>query len=190
MPYMNYTLFKDRAGNDVLRVFVFSVGLMAIVHGYQSIAQSQNHFRKAIKAAAFGLLAKLIFTPLLVYFLGTMGASLAMLLALSVALMALVQQEQPGINAFWREDYFGLRLFLALAVMSMSILLVYGGLTFFFGGVLHRRTALLRTLVGVFVGIVSFGLSLVYLKVFTIEEWAVIPFGKKIVQKVGRKHET
>lgn len=190
MPYMNYTLFKDRAGNDVLRVFVFSVGLMAIVHGYQSIAQSQNHFRKALKAAAFGLLAKLIFTPLLVYFLGTMGASLAMLLALSVALMALVQQEQPGINAFWREDYFGLRLFLALAVMSMSILLVYGGLTFFFGGVLHRRTALLRTLVGVFVGIVSFGLSLVYLKVFTIEEWAVIPFGKKIVQKVGRKHET
>lgn len=190
MPYMNYTLFKDRSGNQVLSLFVFSVVLMALIHGYQSLAQSQNHFRKALQAAGIGLVAKLLLTPVFVFLWGTLGASLSTLLTLSLVLWALIREEQPAINAFWREGKFGLRLLASIGVMSLTLVTFYQFFERFFGGVSHRRTALSLTLVGVLVGMVSFGFSLVYFNVFTLEEWTVIPFGKKILRKVGRKNET
>lgn len=190
MPYMNYTLFKDRAGNGILSLFVFSVVLMALIHGYQSLAQSQNHFRTALRAAGIGLLIKLFVTPPLVLIGGTMGASLATICALSVVLWMLIRQEQSAINAFWRQGKFGWHLLGATAVMSVTILAFYGSFEQLFGQVAHRSTALVMTLLGVLLGMLSFGFSLVYFNVFTPEEWAVIPFGKKILRKVGRKNET
>lgn len=189
MPYMNYTLFKDQSGNQVLRTFVFSVVLMALIHGYQSIAQSQNHFRQALKAAGMGLIAKLFSTPLLILNFGALGASLGTLLALSIVLLVLIRQEAQEVNAFWTENHFGRRLLGAIGVMVGSILVFYWLFESYFGFVEHRRTALLMTLAGVALGGISFAYSLVYFNVFTREEWLVIPFGKKILRKVGRKNE-
>ena len=62
LPYMNFTLFKDYKGNDVLGVYVLSIAFMAIIQAYQSIEQSRNRFKGPLVAAGVGLLVKLLTT--------------------------------------------------------------------------------------------------------------------------------
>ncbi len=54
LPYINYALFKDYAGNAVLVLFVFSIAFTAVIQAYQSIAQSKNSFRPSLKGAGWG----------------------------------------------------------------------------------------------------------------------------------------
>ncbi len=54
LPYINYALFKDYAGNAALVLFVFAIALTAIIQTYQSIAQSKNSFRPSLKGAGWG----------------------------------------------------------------------------------------------------------------------------------------
>lgn len=189
MPYMNYALFKDQAGNTVLSVFVFAVALMAVIQGYQSVAQSQNRLKASIRAALIGLIMKGLLMPGLVYILGTLGASLATVVALATTLFLLVKQEQASINHFWRERAFGWRLSAALGVMILSLLLFNFSVARIFGELQQRETALFLALLGVAVGLFSFMGTLLKFQVFTIREWLVLPFGKKILQGTRRKNE-
>lgn len=187
MPYINYTLFTDSVGNDVLSVFVFSIVLMAIVQSYQSIAQSRNHFRPAYQAAFLGFGIKVVLTPVLVYFMGTLGASYATILALVCTLLWFIRKESKEINQFWTERAFGWRLLASVAVMSVSIRLFYRIALVFYTNPLTRVAALYFTLAGVFIGIVSFVVSMIYFKLFNLREWFYLPYGKKILRKMGRK---
>lgn len=187
MPYINYTLFKDDSGNQVLSVFVFSIVLMAVVQGYQSIAQSRNHFRTAYQGAFVGFGVKVLLTPLLVYFMGTLGASYATLAALACTLIWFVKNETKAINQFWTQRHFGWRLLASIGVMTVAIRLFYRLFTFFYGTVIDRQLALYLTLIGVGIGMASFFTALVYFKVFSIREWFYLPFGKKILKKMRKK---
>lgn len=187
MPYINYTLFTDGAGNQVLSVFVFSIVLMAVVQGYQSIAQSRNHFRAAYQGALAGFLVKIVLTPVLVYLLGTLGASYATIVALSVTLYWFIKKESEAINQFWFERRFGWRLLGSIGVMSLAIRLFYRLFHVFYENNIDRTMALLLTLAGVFIGLVSFVTAMLYFKLFSIREWFYLPFGKKILNRMRRK---
>lgn len=187
MPYMNYALFKDQAGNTVLSIFVFAVALMAVIQGYQSVAQSQNRLKASIGAALLGLVMKGLLMPGLVYTLGALGASIATIVALTTTLFLLVKQEQAKINHFWQERAFGWRLSAALGVMALSLLLFNFGVARLFGELQQREMALLFALIGVSIGMLSFMGALLKFQVFTIREWLVLPFGKKILQRTRRK---
>ena len=187
MPYINYTLFTDGAGNQVLSVFVFSIVLMAVVQGYQSIAQSRNHFRPAYQGAIVGFFVKIVSTPILVYLMGTLGASYATLAALVCTLYWFIKNESKAINRFWHERLFGWRLLGSIGVMTVAIRLFYRIFTFFYGTQVDRTMALFLTLAGVFIGIASFIAALLYFKLFSIREWFYLPFGKKILNRMRRK---
>lgn len=182
LPYINFALFKDFAGNDTLVLFVFSVFLMAMIQAYQSIAQSQNRFRSSIRGAGIGLLVKIFATWILTRWWGTVGASLATLLGLAVILRFLVRKEVSAINAFWRERKFGRTLLFCIGIMICSILVYYSGITLLFGVIQHRLSALLTSVGGVAVGIIFFISSAIRLRLFTIREWLLLPFGKKILR--------
>ncbi len=182
LPYINYALFKDYAGNAALVLFVFSIALTAVIQAYQSIAQSKNSFRPSLKGAGWGLLAKALATPLLTGRLGTVGASLSTLLGLAVTLWYFVHTEKADINSFWKERKFGKKLIQCLGWMILSLFLYYGLLILFFGPIQHRSTAFLVSLVGVIIGAFIFVNAVIWTRLFTVREWLMLPFGKKILR--------
>lgn len=182
MPYVNYTLFKDIAGNFTLVLFVFAIFFTAMIQSFQSIAQSQNRFRLSLKAAGWGLLVKAVATYFLTRLIGTTGASLATLAGLAVTLAYLYNVAEKPIRYFHREGGFGRKLFLSLIGMSGALAFYEICFNIFLQPLEHRWLSLLVCLGGVMIGGVAFLYLIVRLKVFTVREWLMVPFGKKILR--------
>ncbi|EOK12341.1 polysaccharide biosynthesis protein [Enterococcus faecium EnGen0371] len=182
LPYINYALFKDYAGNAALVLFVFSIAFTAVIQAYQSIAQSKNSFRPSLKGAGWGLLVKGLTTSFLTGLLGTAGASLSTLLGLGVTLWYFVRIETKELNAFWKERHFGRKLMISLLCMAVVLLLYYGVLNIVFGPVTHRSTAFFVSVIGVGIGASVFIYTVIRLRLFTVREWLMLPFGKKILR--------
>ncbi|KAF1295260.1 polysaccharide biosynthesis protein [Enterococcus sp. JM4C] len=188
LPYFNYALFKDTSGTKALTVFVFAIGLMATIQAYQSIAQSQNWFRMPLKAAGWGLLVKALSTIILTTIVGTLGASLATLCGLAMTLAYLVQHSEKELNGFWKERRFGRTFLLCLIAMAVSLLLYNGAVIGLLGPLHHRMTALFISIIGVIIGASCFIFVAIRLKLFTVREWLMIPFGKKLLKiKLNKK---
>ncbi|MGM0126191.1 PST family polysaccharide transporter [Enterococcus sp. AZ194] len=181
LPNVNYALFKDDSGTWPLTVFVFSIGLMATIQAYQSIAQSQNWFRMPLKAAGWGLLVKAVGTICLTALMGTVGASLATLAGLSMTLIYLIQHSEKELNHFWKERQFGRTFLICLGAMAVSLFIYTIGIEFFVGTINHRLTALMISLGGVLIGFSCFIFVAIRVKLFTVREWLMIPFGKKLL---------
>ncbi|MGM9903643.1 polysaccharide biosynthesis protein [Enterococcus sp. 10A9_DIV0425] len=186
LPYINYALFKDYAGNFTLVLFVFAIALTAVIQSYQSIAQSKNSFRFSLRGAGWGLLAKLLSTPLLTGYLGTVGASLSTLFGLSITLWYFIHTESSEINDFWKERHFGKKLIRCLGLMVVALFLYYGVLSLF-GPIHHRSSALLASIGGVGIGVTVFIYAVIWTKLFTLREWLLLPFGKKILRLKNTK---
>ncbi len=182
LPYINYALFKDYAGNAALVLFVFSIALTAVIQAYQSIAQSRNSFRPSLKGAGWGLLAKGLTTSFLTGSLGTVGASLSTLLGLSVTLWYFVHTGPEALNSFWKERQFGKKLVQCLGWMIAALFMYYGVQSLIFGPVAHRSTAFFASLAGVGLGATVFIYAVIRTKLFTLREWLMLPFGKKILR--------
>ena len=190
LPYINFALFKDGAGNSALVLFVFAVALMAAIQAYQSIQQSRNQFRVGIYAAGCGLLLKGLLTWPLTYLLGTTGASLSTLLGLIGTLIYFVFSEKKALNSFWIEQGYGKKLLLCLGIMACVLFLYYGVITLLSGGpVTKRLQALIFCLGGVFFGGTVFIIMALKVKLLTIREWLLVPFGKKLLKLRGGKNE-
>ncbi|MGV3085190.1 putative polysaccharide biosynthesis protein [Enterococcus dispar] len=181
MPSLNYGLFKDEAGNDVLQVFVFSVFLMAVIQSYQAIAQSQNHFRPALKAAVLGLGVKFGTTIILTASMGTLGASLGTIFGLAATLWRLIKAENQNINRFWRERAFSKKICKCLLVMSGAVIVFYFAVAVL-GGFETRFGALVVTTFAVAVGGFAFIKAAIRFDLLTLREWLLLPFGKKLLR--------
>lgn len=182
LPYINFALFKDYQGNGVLGVYVCSIGLMAVIQAYQSIFQSRNLFRIALISAGVGLSVKLLLTSLLTREWGTLGASLSTILGLAITLGVLVVFSASSVNVFLKEHYFFIKLISSLAIMATVLFCYQGLLWLIMGTIAHRSQALVVSLVGVAIGGGVFLLAIIKLKVFTVREWLMMPFGKKILR--------
>lgn len=183
LPYVNYTLFKDAAGSEPLTIFVFAIFLMSTIQSYQSIAQSQNHFRYPVYAAITGVVVKFIATYLLTRYWGPVGTSLSTICGLTVTLLLLIRRESPAVNFFWRERHFGNKLLLSLLVMTSTLFLYNLGVEWFLGSLQHRSQALWLALLGVVIGVVVLVVTAVKVRLFTYREWLMLPFAKKIMRK-------
>lgn len=186
LPYINFALFKDYKGNGVLGIYVFAIALMAVIQAYQSILQSQNEFKTAFLAAGLGLLGKILLTNPMTQNLGTVGASLATILSLSITMLCLTLTTGKEINQFWFERGFLKKLLGSLGIM-VSALLIYQGIVSMIVGVAnHRGQALVFALIGVVIGVAVFLFAIVQLRLFTVREWLMVPFGKKILRMKKR----
>ncbi len=187
LPYINYALFKDNAGSVALTLFVFSIVLTATIQAYQSIAQSQNYFRRSLKAAGWGIGVKFVVTGPFTLLFGTIGASLSTLVGLVVILWYLIKQEDSRINVFWKERHFGGKLLICTIGMVIGLLIFYALLTAMVGTPVSRLQALLFSLLGVVIGGTIFIQFAIRLELLTLREWLMIPFGKKILRFMGGK---
>lgn len=181
MPLVNYGLFKDQAGNGTLTVFVLAIFLMALIQAHQSIAQSQNRNHTPLVAAGSGLAVKIATTTLFTRQEGTLGASLATIFSLFVTLVVLQRASEKSIQQY-RKGHFTFKLLVCLMGMSVVILSYYGVLHFTIGDIKHRSQALLLAIVGVGLGGSGFILLAIRLKLLTLREWLLLPFGAKILR--------
>ncbi|MGO2638200.1 MAG: lipid II flippase MurJ, partial [Enterococcus viikkiensis] len=182
LPYVNYALFKDYQGNATLVLFVFAIFLTAMVQAYQSIAQSQNQYRSSLQAAGVGLLVKLVTTGGLTKQFGTVGASLSTLLGLMVSLSILHLASDRLTRGYSSERHFMRHLFICLGGMVMVMLCYYGGVSLLFGAVTKRSVALLVAVLGVAFGGSAFLFLAMRLRLLTIREWLMLPFGSKLLR--------
>lgn len=187
LPYINYALFKDNAGNMALTLFVFAIVLTATIQAYQSIAQSQNYFRRSLKAAGWGIGVKFVITGPLTVLFGTIGASLSTLVGLTVILWYLIKKEDAQVNVFWGERHFGRKLITCAVGMASGLWFFYELLTYVISAPDSRLQALLFSLSGVVVGGTIFIQLAIRLELLTLREWLMIPFGKKILRFMGGK---
>lgn len=193
LPYINFALFKDGSGNAALVLFVFSIALMATIQAYQSIQQSRNTYTFGLLAAGIGLLIKCLSMWPLTASYGTAGASISTLLGLGATLCCFVVSEQrraqSSINHFWHEGNYGKKLFICLGIMASVLFLYYSFVAILLNGPLtHRLQALLFCLGGVGLGGAAFIGAAIKIKLLTIREWLLVPFGKKLLRR-GEKHE-
>lgn len=126
----------------------------------------------------------------LTYLLGTTGASLSTLLGLIGTLIYFVFSEKKALNSFWTEQGYGKKLLLCLGIMACALFLYYGVITLLSGGpVTKRLQALIFCLGGVFFGGTVFIIMALKVKLLTIREWLLVPFGKKLLKLRGGKNE-
>lgn len=182
LPYVNYALFKDYSGNLTLVLFVFAIFLMAMIQSYQSIAQSQNQYRISLKAAGWGLLAKVLITSLFTKLLGTVGSSLATLLGLTVALIILHRGSEAELTGYLKERKFGKKLAVCLGGMAISLFGYYTVLQVLGNPVQHRSQALFAAIIGVMIGAGIFLFLAIRVKLLTTREWLMLPMGSKILR--------
>ncbi|MGG5371179.1 putative polysaccharide biosynthesis protein [Enterococcus sp. AZ196] len=182
LPYVNYALFKDYKGNETLVLFVFAIFFMAMVQAYQSIAQSQNEYRSSLQAAGAGLLLKIVVTGGLTKHFGTVGASLSTLLGLITALFILHLSCDRETRTYGSQRHFIRNLLICLAGMVAVLLCYYGGISIVFGVVQKRSIALLVAITGVFIGGSAFLILAIQLRLLTIREWLMLPFGSKLLR--------
>lgn len=186
LPYINFALFKDYNGNGVLGIYIFAIVLMAVIQAYQSILQSRNKFKTAFLSAGLGLLGKLVLTSVMTQRFGTAGASLSTILSLCITLFCLIFTTDREINRFWFERRFLTKLLSSLGIMIAALLIYQGFLSMIVGVVDHRGQALIFAVVGVGIGVAVFLAAIVQLRLFTVREWLMVPFGKKILRMKKR----
>ncbi|MEO1768582.1 PST family polysaccharide transporter [Enterococcus sp. 665A] len=182
LPYVNFALFKDYSGNLTLVLFVFSIFLMAMIQSYQSIAQSQNRYQISLQAAGWGLLLKVLTTDLFTRVWGTVGASIATLAGLTVALIVLHRGSDSAITNYLKERKFGKKLTVCLGGMVISLFGYYTVLSVLGNPVQHRSQALFVALLGVLIGASMFLFLSIRLKLLTTREWLMLPMGSKILR--------
>ena len=97
-----------------------------------------------------------------------------------------VRIETKELNAFWKERHFGRKLMISLLCMAVVLLLYYGVLNIVFGPVTHRSTAFFVSVIGVGIGASVFIYAVIRLRLFTVREWLMLPFGKKILRLIKK----
>ncbi|MCB5953588.1 putative polysaccharide biosynthesis protein [Enterococcus sp. CWB-B31] len=186
LPYINFALFKDYKGNGVLGLYVFAIAFMAIIQAYQSILQSKNNFKISFLAASAGILVKLLLTSIMTQRFGTVGSSLSTIFALLVTQGVLMKMSDRKLNQFWQERNFLKKLLTGLGIMVIVLLIYQGILGLIFGITAHRGLALIFALIGVGLGLTTFFFVIIQLRLFTVREWLMVPFGKKVLRMKKR----
>ena len=183
MPNIDVLLFEDVQGVRALRIFGLSIFLISSLQCFQSIDQSLKKTKTLWFALLSGLIAKLICTYVLTFYYGICGASLGTICGLIVANLLYMLLDYRKITC--SKQFF---------VKYVIILLIYLACLIIFQAFLgHSLSNRFSALCLSFAGIFGNGILLLFLiiksKIFSREEWAIIPLGEKIVKIMGCENE-
>jgi len=151
-----------------------------MIQTYQTIYQSQNRVHYQFVAAIFGLLLKSVLTPALTFYFGTIGASISTLLGLLGCLLVLHHYLiRKGFRLSVGTSFL-IKLLVSLGLMSMGVM-IYRSICINSGLLIaHRGTTFIITIGGVLLGVLIYVISIVKFKLFSYDEWNMLPFGEKI----------
>ncbi len=182
LPYMNVALFSDNSGELTLSIFMLSVFFISMIQSYQTIYQSQSLVKYQFVAALLGLFTKIICTPLMTYYFKTVGTSLSTLLGLVICLLVMHQYLSKKEKKIRLPKLFIVKLSVNLLVMGTLLIIYRLMLERVHWLQLGRGASLIIALLGVLIGFLVFLVGLIQSKLFTKNEWEMIPFGSKVVK--------
>lgn len=183
MPYLNQVLFGDRSGTGVLNVYTAAVLLASLIGAYNAILQSRNQHYLTLGALLSGMLTKWLANQWLVERMGTMGASIATILALMVILCVIWLGLPSVLQQSVRKKSFGLKLIFSSGLMAISVWVVTWVTEMFVLNNGSRLASFGIVLIGILIGVIVFVFCLLKWKVLTVREWLTLPFGKRILRK-------
>lgn len=186
LPQVNDMLFGDQNGSAVLSVYSISIAVASVMMAYHSILQSLNKYRVTLLALAMGLVVKVLMNLLFVRLWGTMGASIATLLGLSIMVFFLGSQMPSPLKGVWRKDTFLYKLLGGCVLLFASAYATKWLLITFIFQTAGRTTSSLTAFLTVIIGIVFFGWYLLRVRLLTTREWLSIPLGKKLLKKISK----
>lgn len=182
MPAVNWLLFGDRDGQLALQTYVVAIILVAMINAYNAILQSLNRYRGTTRTLMIGFVVKLVSNQWLVTRFGTLGASIATLLALGVITWLLVIQVPTTIRQSANRDHFYAKL---IAITAAMVAVVWGVMQILpFGS---RGQAILVAIVAVVVGVLVFVIGASCTRLFTAREVLALPLGRRFL-KMTHKH--
>jgi len=191
MPQINRLLFGSMEGTTALRVYVFSILFAALITTYTSVLQSLDQYTAMIIGIIAGLAIKVLLNYQMVVRLGINGASLTTVLSLAVMFAVMWLGSPEDLRQVLLESGYLIKLLLVSGAMGLVVLLTSREIRALVGPVManHRGMAGLITLVGVLIGVAVFVVGSVAVRLFTIREWLVLPYGKRLIKVVAKGKE-
>ncbi|MFB9770668.1 polysaccharide biosynthesis protein [Lactiplantibacillus modestisalitolerans] len=191
MPEINRLLFGSIEGTTALRVYVLSILVAALITTYTSVLQSMDQYAALIVGIVAGLATKLLFNYVLVVHYGINGASLVTVLSLTVMFAVMWLGSPEMLQKVLLESGYLIKLVSLSGAMGLAVLFTNHQISALVGPVManSRSMAGLNTLAGVFVGVVVFVAGAVVIRLFSIREWLVLPYGKRLIKAVAKGKE-
>lgn len=179
MPWLNYALFSDKAGTDVLQVYVISVVLASLISTTHSILQSQTNRMLPMIALAAGLMFKATMNQFAVRYAGIMGSSYLTILSLLIVLLLMNVQMPKDIWGKFLGNKSGVKI--AVILMAMGVI-TYFSLEFLGNLIpdMGRMLSLVLTLAGTVIGGAVFLVGIRYFELLNEQEWQYVPFKNKL----------
>ncbi|AVK64411.1 sugar transporter [Lactobacillus sp. CBA3606] len=194
MPQINHLLFGSVAGTTALRVYVVSILFAALITTYTSVLQSLDQYTAMIIGIIGGLATKIGLNYLMVVHFGINGASLTTVASLAVMFGIMWLGSPEDLRQVLVESGYLIKLLAVSGLMGIVVLLTSHEVRALVGPAManNRGIAGLITLAGVVVGVVVFVAGAVGARLFTIREWLVLPYGKKLIKLVaqGKEHHS
>lgn len=182
LPYLNHTLFGDKAGDLALSIYMLAIFLASLIGAVNAILQSQDYHRVAFVGLLLGLIGKLFINPPLVVLFGINGSSLGTVFGLLLSLVFIWFKLDQPIRQVWRKKQFGLKLGVSCFIMSIG---VWGTTRVLAGtGIAESREgSFVLALAGVGIGMGLFVKWIIHIKLLTLREWLSLPLGKRLLRK-------
>ena len=154
--------------------------------------QSLDQYTAMIVGIIAGLATKVGLNYLMVVHFGINGASLATVASLAVMFAIMWIGSPEDLQQVLLESGYLVKLVLVSGIMGMAVLLTSHEIQSLVGPILanDRWMTGMITLVGVIVGVVVFVAGAIAVRLFTIREWLVLPYGKRVMKSVlkGKEH--
>lgn len=191
MPQVNRLLYGSMEGTGALRIYVFSILVAALITTYTSVLQSLDQYTAMIIGIIAGLATKILINYVMVVHYGINGASFATVVSLAVMFAVMWIGSPEDLQQILLESGYLIKLLAVSGAMGLIVLLTSHEIQALVGPTManDRGMAGIITLVGVVIGVAVFVAGAVAARLFTIREWLVLPYGKRLIKLVAQRKE-
>lgn len=188
MEPTNIMLFENAKGTEVLRLFAWMILPASLIITVVAVLQGLGLLYFPAVVVLGGFAAKYGFNMLFIPAYGTMGAALASNLALWLIFAVLYIR----LVLFYRQSLLPVRVVVVAAGAALLMVVVLkiflSAAAFVFPESGERIPAAVQALTAVAVGGFTYLQVIFRKKVFTVEEWMLLPFGDKLLSLFSRRN--
>lgn len=182
MPTLNYTLFADYEGVDVLQVFVAGLFLLTLLVIITSVLQGFNSMKAPAIAAVCGIIIKVMLNGVWLPEHGIIGSAWATNSALLASVLISVVILKQSINFEWPSWQFLIKLSFSVALMAAPLIII-NYLPFVTN---HRIVGLVVLIIASLIGALLFLFSASYLRVITRQDIVMLPMGRSVIKLIKK----
>lgn len=182
MPTLNYALFADYEGVDVLQVFVAGLFLLTLLVIITSVLQGFNSMKAPAIAAVCGIIIKVMLNGVWLPEHGIIGSAWATNSALLASVLISVVILKQSINFEWPSWQFLIKLSFSVALMAAPLIII-NYLPFVTN---HRIVGLVVLIIASLIGALLFLFSASYLRVITRQDIVMLPMGRSVIKLIKK----